>query len=71
MVKGGFYTTIGYGDARVWIEYQADKDYDNRGDFWDVDWETVKVFYGETDITDVLGTDAWDRINDLIKEDLP
>lgn len=70
-VRGGFNTRIGNGNAIVWVQYSAEKDYDNRGDFWDVDWDTVRVFLGETDITDTIGEDVWKDLNDLINEDLP
>lgn len=70
-VKGGFNTRIGNGDAIVWVEYLAQKDYDNRGDFWNIDWDNVRVFLGETDITATIGQDVWDRLELLIDKDLP
>lgn len=66
----GFYATIGNGDATVWIDYRAERDYDERGDFWDIDWDAVKVYYGESDITATIGDSTWKHIEDLINEDL-
>lgn len=70
IVSTGFYATIGNGDATVWIDYRAERDYDNRGDFWDIDWDAVKVYYGESDITATIGDSTWKHIEDLINEDL-
>lgn len=66
----GLYTKIGNGNARVWVEYRAEKDYDNRGDFWDIDWDNTKVYLGESDITETLCDESWDRIAIAIHEDL-
>ena len=66
----GFYATIGNGNASVWIEYMADKDHDNRGVFWEIDWDTVRVHFGDNDITDTIGDSVWNHIEELINEDL-
>ena len=66
----GFYGDIGNGNASVWIEYRAEKDHDNRGVFWEIDWDAVKVFLGGTDITDTIGDSVWNHIEELINEDL-
>ena len=69
-VSRGFYEAIGNGNATVWIEYSADKDYDNRGDFWEIDWDAVRVYYGEADITDTISDQTWLYIEEMIHEDL-
>ena len=66
----GFYATIGNGNASVWIEYRAERDYDSRGVFWDIDWDAVKVYFGDLDITDTIGDSVWNHIEELINEDL-
>jgi hypothetical protein len=73
MVKraaGAITTCIGNGDAEVSVTYRADRDYDERGVFWDIDWDNVKVFFGGADITDTLGDSAWKHIEEKIQEDL-
>jgi hypothetical protein len=67
---GAITTRIGNGDAEVDVTYRADRDYDERGVFWDIDWENIKVFFGGTDITDTLGDSAWKHIEEKILEDL-
>ena len=67
---GAITTCIGNGDAEVDVTYRADQDFDNRGVFWDIDWDNVKVFYKGTDITDTLGDSAWKHIEEKIQEDL-
>ena len=62
---------IGNGRADVVIEYSADRDYDERGEFWDVDWDNVKVFLFEINIADALGESEWQEVQELIEEDLP
>jgi hypothetical protein len=62
---------IGNGRANVVIEYSADRDYDERGEFWDVDWDNVKVFLFEINIADALGESEWQEVQELIEEDLP
>ena len=66
----GLYAQIGNGDADVWIEYRADRDYDNNGDFLVIDWDSVKVFYGDVDITATVGDSVWNHIEEIINEDL-
>lgn len=66
----GFYANIGNGNASVWIEYRAERDYDSRGTFWDIDWDAVKVHFGDSDITDTVGDSVWNHIEELINEDL-
>lgn len=67
---GALDTFIGNGDAAVHVTYRADRDYDERGDFWDIDWDNTKVYLGDTDITDTLGDVAWKHIEEKIMEDL-
>jgi hypothetical protein len=62
---------IGNGRANVVIEYSADRDYDERGEFWDVDWDNVKVFLFDINIADALGDSEWQEVQELIEEDLP
>jgi hypothetical protein len=62
---------IGHGRADVVIEYSADRDYDERGEFWDVDWDNVKVFLFDINIADALGDSEWQEVQELIEEDLP
>lgn len=69
-MKSGFYAKIGNGQAMVWIDYAADKDHDDRGVFWDIDWDNVRVFFGESDITDTIGDSTWQHIEELIQEEL-
>jgi hypothetical protein len=66
----GFYANIGNGNASVWIEYRAERDYDSRGPFWEIDWDAVKVHFGDLDITDTVGDSIWNHIEELINEDL-
>ena len=61
---------IGHGGADVVIEYSAIKDYDSRGDFWEVDWESVKVFLFDINIADALGDSEWEEVQEWINEDL-
>lgn len=67
---GAISTHIGNGDAEVDVTYRADRDYDDRGYFWDIDWDNVKVLFKGTDITDTLGDSAWKHIEEKILEDL-
>lgn len=67
---GAISTHIGNGDAEVDVTYRADRDYDERGVFWDIDWDNVKVLFKGTDITDTLGDSAWKHIEEKIQEDL-
>lgn len=67
---GAITTSIGNGDAEVDVTYRADRDYDDRGVFWDIDWDNVKVIFGGTDITSTLGDAAWNHIEEKILEDL-
>lgn len=66
-----FNARIGHGRADVIIEYSADRDYDERGDFWDVDWDNVKVYLFEINIADALGDSEWAEVQEWIEEDLP
>lgn len=66
----GLLTKIGNGGAEVWVSYRADRDYDESGEFWDIDWDNVKVFLGETDITDTLCDETWKQLDIDIHEDL-
>lgn len=61
---------IGHGAADVVIEYSAIKDYDSRGDFWEVDWDNVKVFLFDINIADALGDSEWEEVQEWINEDL-
>lgn len=61
---------IGNGRADVVIEFSADRDYDERGDFWDVDWDNVKVYLFEINIADALGDSEWEEVKEWIEEDL-
>ena len=65
-----FNARIGHGSADVVIEYSAIKDYDSRGDFWEVDWESVKVFLFDINIADALGDSEWEEVQEWINEDL-
>ena len=65
-----FNARIGHGSADVVIEYSATKDYDSRGDFWEVDWESVKVFLFDINIADALGDSEWEEVQEWINEDL-
>ena len=67
---GGLWTEIGNGDARVWVSYRADRDYDSRGDFWDIDWDNVKVSFSDIDITSTLSDSSWNHIEEEIQKDL-
>lgn len=69
---GAITTTIGNGDAPVYVTYRADQNYDERGVFWDIDWDRVKVYLvdGDADITATLGDAAWKHIEEKIQEDL-
>ena len=69
-MTNSFKTRIGHGRAEVVIEYSAELDYDERGDFWDIDWDNVKVFLFDADITDVLGDSEWQEVQEAIDEDL-
>lgn len=62
---------IGNGGANVLIEYSADRDYDERGDFWDIDWDNVKVYLFDVNIADALGDSEWNEVKEWIEEDLP
>lgn len=62
---------IGNGGANVLIEYSADRDYDERGDFWDIDWDNVKVYLFDINIADALGDSEWNEVKEWIEEDLP
>lgn len=61
---------IGHGRADVVIEYSAERDYDERGDFWDVDWDNVKVYLFKINIADALGDSEWEEVKEWIEEDL-
>ena len=69
---GAISTHIGNGDAPVYVTYRADRDYDERGDFWDIDWDDTKVYLvdGDADIAATLGDSAWKHIEEKIYEDL-
>lgn len=71
MTTRTFTARIGHGRAEVVIEYNADRDYDERDDFWDVDWDTVKVFLFEINIADALGDSEWQEVQECIENDLP
>lgn len=62
---------IGHGGADVVIEYRADRDYDERGEFWDVDWDDVGVYLFDINIADALGDSEWAEVQEWIEEDLP
>jgi len=70
MSTRSFKTRIGHGRADVVIEYSAERDYDERGDFWDIDWDNVKVFLCEINIADALGESEWEEVQEEINEDL-
>lgn len=70
MSTRSFNARIGHGRADVIIEYSADRDYDERGDFWDVEWDTVKVFLFDINIADALGDSEWQEVQEAIDEDL-
>lgn len=61
---------IGHGGADVVIEFSAERDYDERGDFWDIDWDNVKVYLFEINIADALGDSEWEEVKEWIEEDL-
>jgi hypothetical protein len=69
-MTNSFKTRIGHGRAEVVIEYSAELDYDARGDFWDIDWDNVKVFLCEINIADALGESEWEEVQEEINEDL-
>ena len=71
MSTRSFHARIGHGRANVVIEYSAERDYDERGNFWDVDWDNVKVFLFEINIADALGDSEWQEVQEEINEDLP
>lgn len=71
MTTRTFKANIGHGLAEVVIEYNAESDYDARGDFWDVDWDNVKVFLFEINIADALGDSEWQEVQECIEDDLP
>ena len=71
MSTRSFHARIGHGRANVVIEYSAERDYDERGNFWDVDWDNVKVFLFEINIADALGDSEWEEVHEEINEDLP
>jgi hypothetical protein len=71
MITRTFKAVLGHGRADVVIEYSAERDYDERGDFWDVDWDTVKVFLFEINIADALGDSEWQEVQECIEDDLP
>lgn len=66
----GIYVSVGNGGGTVWVEYSADKDYDEQGDFWDIDWFVTKVYFKDLDITDILCDSQWKTIENAIHEDL-
>ena len=66
-----FKARIGNGGADVVIEYDADRDEDERGKFWDVDWDNVKVFLFDINIADALGDSEWKEVQECIEDDLP
>jgi len=70
IMTNSFKTRIGHGRADVVIEYSAELDYDERGDFWDIDWDNVKVFLCEINIADALGESEWEEVKECIDEDL-
>jgi hypothetical protein len=70
MSTRSFKTRIGHGRADVVIEYSAELDYDERGDFWDIDWDNVKVFLFDINISDALGDSEWEEVHEEINEDL-
>ena len=67
---GAITTHIGNGDAEVDVTYRADRDYDDRGVFWDIDWDNVKVLFKDIDITDTLSDSSWNHIEEEIQKDL-
>lgn len=71
MSTRSFKAVIGNGRADVVIEYSADRDYDERGDFWDVDWDNVKILLFDINIADALGDSEWEEVKECIEEDLP
>jgi hypothetical protein len=71
MTTRTFKAVIGHGRADVVIEYSAERDYDERGDFWDVDWDNVKVLLFEINIADALGDSEWQEVQECIEDDLP
>jgi hypothetical protein len=71
MTTRTFKANIGHGRAEVVIEYSAERDYDERGDFWDVDWDNVKVYLFEINIADALGDSEWEEVKECIEDDLP
>ena len=70
MSTRSFKARIGHGRADVVIEYSAERDYDERGNFWDVDWDNVKVFLFDINIADALGESEWEEVKECIDEDL-
>lgn len=71
MSTRSFKARIGHGRADVVIEYSAERDYDERGNFWDVDWDNVKVLLFDINIADALGDSEWEEVHECIEEDLP
>jgi hypothetical protein len=71
MTTRTFKAVLGHGRADVVIEYSAERDYDERGDFWDVDWDNVKVYLFEINIADALGDSEWEEVQECIEDDLP
>ena len=69
-MSNSFKTRIGHGRADVVIEYTAAKDYDERGNFWEVDWDNVKVFLFDINIADALGDSEWQEVQEAIDEEL-
>ena len=67
---GAITTHIGNGDAEVDVTYRADRDYDDRGVFWDIDWDNVKVLFKDIDITSTLSDSSWNHIEEEIQKDL-
>ena len=70
MSTRSFNARIGHGRADVIIEYSADRDYDERGDFWDVDWDNVKVYLFEINIADALGDQLYILCGTILKHGL-
>ena len=70
IMTNSFKARIGHGRADVVIEYSAELDYDERGDFWDIDWDNVKVFLFDINIADALGESEWEEVKECIDEDL-
>ena len=58
------------GEDSVTVTYRASKDFDNTGDYWEIEWDDVSVMYRGIDITDIMTDGGWDLVERAIRIDL-